>query len=93
MFASYSFKITKISFNVNSYENSINLIEQNFFIIDSNNLENISSHMYGYSISKKGIITNNYYEKIGRFEEPDPQGVYVLIRKVGTEIILNQDLF
>jgi hypothetical protein len=93
VFASYSFKITKISFNVNSYENSINLIEQNFFIIDSNNLENISSHMYGYSISKKGIITNNYYEKIGRFEEPDPQGVYVLIRKVGNEIILNQDYY
>ena len=49
--------------------------------------------MYGFSISKKGIITNNYYEKIGLYEEPDPQGVYVLIRKIGNEIILNQDKF
>ena len=49
--------------------------------------------MYGFSISKKGIITNNYYEKIGLYEEPDPQGVYVLIRKIGNEIILNQDYY
>ena len=47
--------------------------------------------MYGFSVSTKGILTNNYYKKIGHYEEPEPQGVYIMIRKIGDEIILNQD--
>jgi hypothetical protein len=47
--------------------------------------------MYGFSISTKGILTNNYYKKIGHYEEPEPQGAYIMIRKIGDEIILNQD--
>jgi hypothetical protein len=47
--------------------------------------------MFGYSVSTKGILTNNYYKKIGHYEEPEPQGVYIMIRKIGAEIILNQD--
>ena len=69
------------------------LIEQNFFIIDSNNLEKIQSIMYGYSVSKKGILTNNYYKKLGYYEEPDPLGVYVMIRKIGEEIRIDQDFY
>ena len=67
------------------------LIEENFFIIDSNNLGEIKSNMYGFSVSIKGILTNNYYKKLGYYEEPEPQGVYVMIRKMGNEIIINQD--
>lgn len=67
------------------------LIKENFFIIDSNNLEEIQSHMYGYSISKKGILTNNYYKKLGQYEEPEPQGVYIMIRRNGDQIRINQD--
>ena len=67
------------------------LINENFFIIDSNYLDEIKSHMYGFSVSTKGILTNNYYRKIGHYEEPEPQGVYIMIRKIGDEIILNQD--
>ena len=58
------------------------LINENFFVIDSNNLSNISSHLYGFFISKNGIITDNYFKQLGEYEEPLPQGVYVMIRKI-----------
>ena len=67
------------------------LIKNNFFIIDSNNLEKIKSIMYGFSISIKGILTNNYYKKNGFSEDPEPQGVYIMIKKVGEEIRIIQD--
>ena len=67
------------------------LIKKNFFIIDSNNLEKIKSIMYGFSVSIKGILTNNYYKKIGYYEDPEPQGTYIMIRKIGEEIKINQD--
>ena len=70
------------------------LINENFFVIDSNNnLDNITSHMYGFSISKKGILTDNYYKNIGEYKEPLPLGVYIMIRKIGKEIIINQDFY
>ena len=69
------------------------LIENNFFIIDSNNLEGIQSIMYGFSISKKGLLTNNYYKKLGHYEEPESQGIYIMIRKMGEEIRLSQDFY
>lgn len=83
--------IKKIYEKINPETNK--LIKENFFIIDSNNLEEIDSHMYGFSISKKGILTNNYYKKLGIYEEPEPLGVYVMIRKMKDEIILNQDFY
>lgn len=67
------------------------IIEENFFIIDSNDLEKTQSHMYGFSITKKGILTNNYYQNLGHYEEPEPQGMYIMIRKIGDEIKINQD--
>ena len=73
--------------------NSILLFRNNFFIIDSNNLENIKSMMYGFSISEKGILTNNYYKKLGHYEEPELLGAYIMIRKRGEEIRLNQDFY
>ena len=69
------------------------LIENNFFIIDSNNLEKIKSIMYGFSISEKGLLTNNYYKKLGFYEEPGPEGIYIMIRKLGEEIKINQDFY
>ena len=69
------------------------LIEENFFIIDSNNLEKIESHLYGFIISNKGILTDNYYKLLGKYEEPGPFGAYVMIRKFSNEIRLNQDFY
>ena len=67
------------------------IIEENFFVIDSDNLDSVDSHMYGFSISKSGIITDNYYKEKGYYEEPFSQGTYVMIRKIGNEIRINQD--
>ena len=78
----------------NNNENNIkNIINQNFFVIDSNNLDNIIPHMYGFSISKNGILTDNYYKILGEYEEPLPQGVYIMIRKIKEKIIINQDFY
>ena len=68
-------------------------IDDNFFVIDSNNLEGIKSHMYGFCISKKGILTNNYYKKKGFYEEPESQGVYIMVKKIGNKINLYQDYY
>ena len=74
-----------------SYKN--NLIKENFFIIDSNNLKNIKSHMYGFSVSKLGILTDNYFKKNDYNESPEPQGAYIMIVKNESEIKINQDYF
>jgi len=66
-------------------------IRENFFIIDSDNLEQVNSHMYGYTITKDGILTDNYYRELGEYKKPEPQGVYIMIRKMENEIIINQD--
>ena len=79
------------SIKIESHMNEI--IEKNFFIIDSNNLEKIQSTMYGFSVSTKGILTDNYYKKQGYYEDPDPQGVYVMVRKMEDEIRINQDFY
>ena len=47
--------------------------------------------MFGYSISKLGILTDNYYKQQDDYKDPEPQGVYVMIRNNGKEIIINQD--
>ena len=70
-----------------------NLITENFFVIDSNNLDNINSHLYGFIISKNGILTDNFYQTLGQYEEPLPEGVYIMIRKKEKEIIVNQDFY
>lgn len=69
------------------------LIEENFFIIDSDNLEQIESHMYGFCVSKKGILTDNYYKEQGHYERPESQGVYIMIIKKGNELRLFQDYY
>ena len=70
-----------------------NIISENFFVIDSNNLDNIHSHLYGYIISKDGILTDNFYKNLGKYKEPLPQGVYIMIREFRNKIIINQDYY
>ena len=71
--------------------NHNNLIDENFFVFDSNHLEDVLPHMFGFSVTKNGILTDNYYKNIGHYEIPEPQGVFVMVRKIGNEIIINQD--
>ena len=82
----------KINTNINKNEIN-NIINENFFVIDSNNLSNIKPHLYGFIVSKNGILTDNYFKKLGEYKEPEPQGVYIMIRKIGKEIIINQDFY
>ena len=77
--------IGKLSLGINK------LIDENFFVFDSNSIETVESHMYGYSISDKGILTDNYFKLINKYQEPEPQGTYVMIIKFGKEIRLYQD--
>jgi len=78
--------------NINVFQNrKSKLIEENYFVIDSNNLEHAESHMYGFCVSKIGILTDNYYKKIGYYEIPEPQGAFVMIQKKRHEIRLYQD--
>ena len=92
-FTSNHITINKMKKNVNNNNqySKNELIKENFFIFDSNNLENINPHMYGYSITRDGILTDNYYKGKGNYIVPDPQGVYIMIRKEGDEIKINQD--
>lgn len=83
--------ISKIKENTKKNLIKNGFIDENFFIIDSNNLENIQSHMFGFSISKEGILTDNYYKQIGYYNDPEPQGVYVMVKKKGNRIKINQD--
>ena len=49
--------------------------------------------MYGYSVSEYGILTDNYYKQIGEYKEPEPLGAFIMIRKEGKYIIINQDFY
>ena len=49
--------------------------------------------MYGFSVSKTGILTDNFYKEIGEYYLPEPQGAFVIIQKNGKEIIINQDFY
>ena len=78
--------------NTREKKNTIEkIIEDNFFIIDSEKLDEVIPHMYGFSVSKKGILTDNYYKQVGIYDDPEPLGVYIMIRKIGSEIKINQD--
>ena len=89
------YKLSEIGNNLNNNNAEsieINkLIQENFFVIDSNNLENIDNHIYGFTISKEGILTDNYYKNLGYYKDPEPQGVYIMIRKNGNIIRIEQD--
>ena len=77
--------------NQKGYKN--NLIKENFFVIDTNNLKSVKSHMYGFSVSKTGILTDNYFKKKNYTEDLEPQGAYIMIRKNEEEIRISQDYF
>lgn len=86
--------VNKIKCSEDYIKNKTNkLVDENFFIIDSNNLDLISSHMYGYIISRNGILTDNYFQMIGHYEDPEPFGTYIMIRRRNNNIEINQDYY
>ena len=67
-----------------------NIIEDNFFIIDSNNLNSIESKFYGYTIYNNEIITSKEFNKDIKLEG---DGAYIDISKDNNQIIISQDFF
>ncbi len=65
-----------------------NFLENEFFIIDSYNLDRINSNLYGYIINNDGIITN---ENISEDLKLDSQGAYIFVKKDRDEIRIYQD--
>ena len=75
-------------------EESDELIKNEFFIIDSDNLEAIESKLYGYMITEIGIITNESiqdYLNIQNGSELSKDGSYVWVKRNGDEITIYQD--
>ena len=75
-------------------EESDELIKNEFFIIDSDNLEAIESKLYGYMITENGIITNESiqdYLNIQNGSELSKDGSYVWVKRNGDEITIYQD--
>lgn len=75
--------------NIN--QNETKIITENFFIIDSNRLKHIESHIYGFVVSKNGILTNDYYKDLGYWIEPEPTGIYIMIIRKRNKIKIIQD--
>lgn len=63
-------------------------IHKEFFVIDSNNLEQVESKLYGYA-----ILNNILIEDITILGEQDPKGngAYVCVRKYPEKITIHQD--
>lgn len=65
-------------------------VEQEFFLIDSENLDNVKTKFYGYSIQRSGI-----YEEDNLTDEAitglDGRGAYVYVETSGEKIRIRQD--
>ena len=64
-------------------------IEEQFFILDSNNLENIKSKLYGFTIQNGMIFDNN---DLNHESDESYMGTYVHIKKNKHKIIITQDM-
>lgn len=73
-----------------SYEKVMNIspvIKENFFVLDSENMHETKTCLYGYCIQDGKICD-------GREENPEqvsPDGVYVHICRKGSSLIISQD--
>ena len=64
-----------------------NFLVDNFFIIDSKNLNQVTTSFYGYSIDSQGNVFTEYDEDI----ELTSDGAYVLVDVYEDKIVINQD--
>lgn len=66
-----------------------NFVEDNFFVIDSNNCHDVKGKLYGYVITENQFIRNlhEYNKEIANIE----YGVYVNVLRKKNKIIIQQD--
>lgn len=65
-------------------------VEQEFFIIDSNNLRNVKTKLYGYSVQESGIYDNENLTEVAA-ASLNGSGAYVYVRGGGDTITVKQD--
>lgn len=63
-------------------------VENEFFIIDSNNLDDVDSKLYGFIIKNNQIIIGG---KVDDETEPTCSGTYIWVKRENNEIIIHQD--
>lgn len=61
-----------------------------FFVIDSFNLDTIKSRLYGYCISDVGVVEDDNLDIVKDFQ-PDGTGAYVFVKQEGNSIHIEQD--
>ena len=61
--------------------------DDEFFIIDSNNLNQITTSFYGYVINEDGFVNTDVNEK----EQLTPDGAYVFVDVSDEKIVIYQD--
>lgn len=62
--------------------------EEEFFVIDSNNLSNVKSRLYGFCTIDGKVITN--YDDLQE-KMPGSEGAYIYIKRSGNHIMIKQD--
>ena len=65
-------------------------INKNYFIIDSNNINSISSTIYGYAITDYGIYDNSNI-LLSKCDNIKGRGTYIYIKKKDNYILIKQD--
>lgn len=67
---------------------TVSYSKDNYFVIDSENLQNIRSGLYGFCVMPSGIYTggDNYQPEFS-----DAEGAYVIVKKEGGNVIITQD--
>ena len=63
------------------------ILDKYFFIIDSNNLDSVNTKLFGYGISKNGVITDSNK----KFSDLTDSGAYIFVDAGEDEIKISQD--
>ncbi len=67
------------------------IIEKNFFVIDSRHLEDVATHFYGFCIDEEYILNSNEEMSKCDFVPNQQFGAWVYIDRREREIIIHQD--
>lgn len=73
--------------------NETKIINENFFLIDSDNWQEVSTKFYGYGIDKNGgIVTRDYRrDSYDNITDDVPNGAWLFVERTDDEIIIRQD--
>ena len=69
---------------------SSNFLNENFFIIDSNNIDHVCSKIYGFIITDTGIFNNSNFKQYNNIQLGS-SGVYIIITRKKNSIEIYQD--